>query len=173
MVRLVISPCVELQLEFNANEMERFSDCKLSFLQNGVVETLCEDYLYYFIDGMLGRLKNIPILEDENRWGKIGQWQEYYYFEDDYNRKHAKKITMMERAIFISTENYGTFLYSFQNKIWLEINRGFFEGSEFSPMDYYSDPANYRVLLSEISAGAIKDWTEKLEDIKEGVVQFF
>ena len=40
-------------------------------------------------------------------------------------------------------------------------------------MDYYSDPANYRVLLSEISAGAIKDWTEKLEDIKEGMVQFF
>ena len=157
MIQLVISPCVELQLEFDANEIEHFSDCKLQFLQKGIVETLSEDYLYYFVDEMLGRLKNIPILEDDNMWGKIGQWQEYYCYEDDYNEKHAKEITMMESAIFISTANYGTFLYSFHNKIWLEINRGFFEGSEFSPMDYYSDPANYRVLLSGISADTLKD----------------
>ena len=86
MVQLFISPQAELRLEFNENQMERFSECKLLFIKDGVRETLSEDFLYYFIDEMLGRLKNIPVLVDESMWGKIGQWQECYYFEDDYNR---------------------------------------------------------------------------------------
>ena len=170
MVQLFISPQAELRLEFNENQMERFSECKLLFIKDGVRETLSEDYLYYFIDEMLGRLKNIPVLVDESMWGKIGQWQEYYYFEDDYNRKHEKEITMMESAIFISTENYGTFLYSFRNKVWLEINKGVTEWDEVSPMEYYADPVNYRVLFQEIPADTIKEWAEKLEMNKKRIV---
>ena len=170
MVQLFISPQAELRLEFNENQMERFSECKLLFIKDGVRETLSEDYLYYFIDEMLGRLKNIPVLVDESMWGKIGQWQEYYYFEDDYNRKHEKEITMMESAIFISTENYGTFLYSFRNKVWLEINKGVTEWDEVSPMEYYADPVNYRVLFQEIPADTIKEWTEKLEMNKKRIL---
>lgn len=170
MVQLFISPQAELHLEFNENQMERFSECKLLFIKDGVRETLSEDYLYYFIDEMLGRLKNIPVLVDESMWGKIGQWQEYYYFEDDYNRKHAKEITMMERAIFISTANYGTFLYSFRNKVWLEINKGVTEWDKVSPMEYYADPVNYRVLFQEIPADTIKEWTEKMETNKKRIL---
>ena len=170
MVQLFISPQAELRLEFNENQMERFSECKLLFIKDGVRETLSEDYLYYFIDEMLGRLKNIPVLVDESMWGKIGQWQEYYYFEDDYNRKHEKEITMMESAIFISTENYGTFLYSFRNKVWLEINKGVTEWDEVSPMEYYADPVNYRVLFQEIPADTIKEWTEKMETNKKRIL---
>ena len=68
MIRLLISSYMELGLEFDTTKIERFSECKFQFIKKEVIETLCEDYLYVFIDGMLGRLRNIPILSNRNMY---------------------------------------------------------------------------------------------------------
>lgn len=167
MIHLFISSYKEFRLEFNTTKTERFSECKLQFINEEVIENLCEDYLYVFIDEMLGRLRNIPILSNRNMLGKMGEWQEYYYFESDYNEQHYKEINIMKKAIFISTEGYGLFLYQCDGKIWLEIDKGFSELDKFNPLDYYSDPDNYRVLLSNIPAEVIKEWMEQLEAIEK------
>ena len=157
---------MELGLKFDTTKIERFSECKFQFIKKEVIETLCEDYLYVFIDGMLGRLRNIPILSNRNMLGKVGKWQEYYYFEPDYNEKHYEEINIMKKAIFISTESYGLFLYQCDGKIWLEIDRGFSELDKLNPQAYYSESDNYRVLLSYIPAEVIKEWKEELEKIE-------
>ena len=172
MVQFPISPHTELRLKFSEDQMERFSDCKLIFMRDGVVEVINDDYLYVFVDEMLGRLKDIPVLDDENMWGKIGRWQELYYFERSYNDRHSEKIRIMEKADFVSAMSYGLFLYQYRAQVWLEIDKTIAEPEKILPMDYYSDPANYRVLLSKISADTIRDWTEKLRNIKKRIVSF-
>lgn len=166
MICLVISANKEFRLEFNTTKIERFSECKLQLVNEEVVENLCEDYLYVFIDEMLGRLKNIPVLNNSNMFGNMGKWQEYYYFESDYNKQHYKEINIMKKAIFISTEDYGLFLYQCDGKIWLEVDRGFPSGCKADPIDYYSVPNNYRVLLSNISFEVIKEWKKQLEEME-------
>lgn len=167
MIRLFISLDKELGLEFNTTKIERFSECKLYFIKGEVIEILYEDYLYIFIDEMLGRLRNIPILNNRNMLGKIGKWQEYYYFESSYNEKHYKEIDIMKKAIFIGTESYGLFLYQCDGKIWLEIDKGFSELDKLNPLEYFSDPDNYRILLSYIPTEVIKEWKEQLEKIEK------
>lgn len=105
MICLFISTNREFRLEFNTTKIGRFSECKLQLVNEEVVEKLCEDYLYVFIDEMLGRLKNIPVLNNSNMFGNMGKWQEYYYFESDYNKQHYKEINIMRKATFISTED--------------------------------------------------------------------
>ena len=170
MIRLVISSCKEFRLDFNTTKIERFSECKLQFVNEEVIENLYEDYLYVFVDEMLGKLKNIPILSNRNMPGKMGKWQEYYYFESNYNEQHYKEINIMKKAIFISTENYGIFLYQCDGEMWLEIDKGFPESDKINPLDYYSAPNNYRVLLSTISAEVIKEWKEQLEEIERVIL---
>lgn len=165
MIRLVISPDNEFRLNFNTTKIERFSECELQFVNEEELEKLYEDYLYVFVDEMLGRLKNIPILSNKNMIGKIGKWQEYYYFESNYNDQHYKEINVMKKSVFISTEKYGIFLYQCDGKMWIEIDKGFSETSKTNPQDYYSSPDNYRVLLSTISSVLIKEWKEQLEEI--------
>ena len=169
MIRLVFSTNKEFRLEFNAAKIGRFSNCKLQLVNEGVIENICEDYLYVFIDEMLGRLKNIPVLNNSNMFGNMGKWQEYYYFESGYNKQHYKEINIMREAIFISAENYGLFFYQCDGKMWLEVDRGFPGGCKVDPLDYYSVANNYRVLLSNISAEVIEEWKKQLEEIERAI----
>ena len=54
--------------------------------------------------------------------------------------------------------------------MWLEIDKGFPESDKINPLDYYSAPNNYRVLLSTISAEVIKEWKEQLEEIERVIL---
>lgn len=100
MIYLYISESTAFRLSFNINKIGRFSQCKLQLVRGNVVENLSEDYLYVLVEEILGRIRNIPNLENRNAIGNIGKWQEYYYFDSEYNNKHAVEIETMEKAIF-------------------------------------------------------------------------
>lgn len=121
MIYLYISESTAFRLSFNINEIGRFSQCKLQLVRGNVVENLSEDYLYVLVEEILGRIRNIPNLENRNAIGNIGKWQEYYYFDSEYNNKHAVEIETMEKAIFFSAEKYGSFLYKYDNKTGLNL----------------------------------------------------
>ena len=110
-----------------------------------------------------------PVLNNRNMFGKMGKWQEYYYFELGYNKQHYKEINIMREAIFISAENYGLFFYQCDGKMWLEVDRGFPSGCKVDPLDYYSVSNNYRVLLSNISVEVIEEWKKQLEEIERTI----
>lgn len=167
MIYLYISESTAFRLSFNINKIGRFSQCKLQLVRGNVVENLSEDYLYVLVEEILGRIRNIPNLENRNAIGNIGKWQEYYYFDSEYNNKHAVEIETMEKAIFFSAEKYGSFLYKYDNKNWLELNKSFCDSYSSSPVEYYSDPDNYRILLSYISYEMVENWKKQLEVIEE------
>ena len=60
-----------------------------------------------------------------------------------------------------------TVLYQCDGKIWLEIDKGFSELDKLNPLEYFSDPDNYRILLSYIPTEVIKEWKEQLEKIEK------
>ena len=167
MIRLVISPDKEFRLKFDTTKIERFVDCDMQFVHEQVVETIYEDYLYVFVEPMLKSLEDVPVLDDENMFGKIGAWQEHYYFKRKYKKHHEKEITIMEDTLFKSTPGYGIFLYQYDGKVWLEMNKGFSDSSKYTPFKYYSNPNNYRVFLIEISPERIEQRKKELEKIEE------
>lgn len=166
MISLYISEHTAFALDFNAENIERFSQCRLQFVRDGVVENIGEDYLYFFINEILSALKNISVLGNSDMFGKMGKWQEYYYFGREYNKNYSKEIKAMEEAALFSTEGYGAFLYKWDDKIWLEFNKSYPDSALSSPLEYYASSINYRVLLSCISAETLKNWQRKLEDVK-------
>ncbi len=166
MLNLYISPYEELRLDFDDNNIERLVNCKFQYIKYGLIKTIYEDYLYVFVEEMLGRLNDLTILNDKTMFGKMGKWQEYYYFKSKYNERHMQEIKIMESAVFIGTENYGIFLYEYDEKTWLEINKGYSETDKKGPFEYYSSPDNYRVLLKCISTKELKKWREQLENLQ-------
>ena len=170
MIRLVISPDEEFRLKFDTTEIERFTDCEMQLVKGEEVKTVCEDYLYIFIDEMLARLRHLPVLTDGRMLGKVGEWQEYYVFTNKYIKRHKKKITVMENTIFVSNGCHGVFLYQYDGKIWLEMDEGvdYSDKSEkYSAIRYYSTPDNYRVLFTNIPPERIEEWKKELEKIEE------
>ena len=169
MISLKIPNNGELRLEFDG-KVQRFSMCKFVYI-NDRFQTQCyEDYLYVFVENMLGRLKKLPQIEESHLFGVLGKWQESYYFKDSYIKKHLAEIEIMEKAIFVSTESFGTFLYEFDNEVWIEINKGYDERKDLTPMKYYSNTSNYRILLAPLSNDVLSGWRVKLEDIKKQYV---
>ena len=170
MIRLVIPPDKEFRLKFDTTKIERFADCEMQLVKGEEVKTVCEDYLYIFIDEMLARLRHVPVLTDGGILGKVGEWQEYYVFTNKYIKRHKKKITLMENTILVSNGCHGLFLYQYDGKIWLEINKLFWysnNSKKYSPCWYYSTPDNYRVLFTDIPAERIEEWKKELEKIEE------
>lgn len=167
MLNLDISQEQELRMEYDSNNIQRFSMCKLLYKNNNAEICMCEDYLYVFIENMMGRIKNIPNVNRESVFGKLGKWQEYFYYDSLYVKEHLDEIEQMKKAIFISTENYGIFLYKFKEKVWLEIDKGLDEACKLTPYEYYDDPDNYQVQLLQVSDEKVCEWSKKLVKISE------
>lgn len=167
MLYLSISSTIRFELEFEENNLQRFSMCKLWYKDNDFRINIYEDYIYIFIDNMLGRLNAIPSLKEYELLGVLGKWQEYFCFDSSYVKKHMNEIKQMESAIFISTELYGAFLYSFQKDIWIEFDKGYHKKQNNSTViDYYSDFNNYRILMTTISQRNLNNWKKSLEELK-------
>lgn len=169
MLFLDISDKKKLVLEFSDNNIHRFSECKLLYKSEDFELNICEDFLYIFIEDMLGRIKEIPIITEIEMFGKIGRWQEYYYYDSLYVQKYSKEIELMENSIFVSAENYGSFLYKFNGRIYMELNRGYCESCTLNPYEYYNSPDNYNIFICQISYEMLHDWKEKLEKIEESI----
>ncbi len=165
MISLYISEHNAFVLDFNTDNIGRFSRCRLQLVRDSIAENIYEDYLYIFINEILGSLRNLPVLDNGNMFGKVGKWQEYFYFDREYNKKHSKEIKTMEEATLFSTEGYGAFLYKWDDKIWLEFNKSYYDHDLLCPLEYYANPKNYRVFLVCLSADQVLSWQRKLEDM--------
>jgi len=156
-------------LELEDNNIKRFSTCKFIYISGSSQENMYEDYLYVFIENMLGRIKKIPLLKKEGLLGKLGEWQEYFYYDDAYIEMHSDEIKQMENSIFVSMECYGIFLYKFEEEFWIELNKGYNEEYDMEPRVYYSNPANYRILMAPIPKEVLCNWEKELEKMKENL----
>ena len=166
LIYLSLSENCGFKLKFDNRNINRFTMCKLMFVTNEQEKEIYEDYIYIFIENILGRICNIPSLKLDSLFGKIGKWQEYYYYDTAYVEKHSSEIEFMEGALFLSAEKYGIFLYEYKGDIWMELNKGFSEFSGFTPYDYYCNPNNYRVSLNKISEKRIWEWKSTLEQYR-------
>lgn len=167
MLYLDISNNRRFELEFEEDNLQKFSICKLWYKDNNLRISMYEDYIYFFIDNMLGRLNAIPSLEKYELLGALGKWQEYFYFDSSYIKKHRNEIKQMENAIFISTELYGVFLYSFGKSIWLELDKGYNKKQcHTTVIDYYNNSSNYCILMTMISQKNLDRWKKDLEQLK-------
>lgn len=167
MIQLKIPDIGELELFFS--KAQRFSLCQLKYKDKEYEIDMCEDYLYMLIENMLGRIQNLPIVEQQKLFGEMGKWQEYFYYSLSDNELHSTEISLMKKSIFISTEGYGTFLYKHNGNVWLEINRSYNEENGLSPIEFYSTPANYRILLAVISNKTLNEWENLLSEIKKDI----
>ena len=156
----------EFRLEFDDNP-KRFSMCKFVYLNGETQIQIYEDFLYVFVENMLGRIKNILMIKKKDLFGVLGKWQEYFYFDTRYVEEYSHEIEIMEKSIFISTECYGIFLYEYDNNMWIEFNKSYVETEGIIPFDYYSDFSNYRILLASLSKNILFDWKSELEAIQE------
>lgn len=159
----------ELILKFDGSA-QRFSMCKFKYINNLIQTQSYEDYLYVFVENMLGRLQKLPKIKDNLLFGVLGKWQEYYYFDQSYLKNYSYEIEIMEKAIFVSTENYGTFLYEFNNEVWIEIDKGYDVQKDLTPMKYYNNWSNYRILLAPLSKDVVSVWKKQLEEISKQFV---
>lgn len=118
---------------------------------------------------MLGRIEKLPTLRQIEMFGKLGKWQEYFYYDYLEIENHQEEIEEMEKARFVGTECYGIFLYRDDGKIWLEMNKGYTEEEELelSPKNYYNSPQNYRILMVSVPDAVLNEWKRLLESIKE------
>lgn len=157
----------EFTLEFDDKVLHRFTMCKLLYQNGDFSINMSEDFLYVFIESMINCINKKVVVEQHELLGKMGKWQEYFYYDSIYLKSHSNEIELMKKATFISSEFYGTFLYQFKKKLWIELNRGYDEIYNISPSDYYSSPEKYRILLAEISQKTLNEWWENLEKIKE------
>lgn len=166
MIHLNISDNEGFILDYG-DEIHKFYECTLTFKNKSEEICLTEDDLYYIVEGMLYRLQNIPLLEHEKEFGRIGKWQEYYLFSRPEINWHSEEVKHMEESLFKSGVNHGSFMYKYDGKVWLEFNKGYSEECGMSPLKYYSDPVNYRVLLTSISDEILAEWEKKLKEIKD------
>lgn len=163
-----------LNMSFNSkialkfNNMNRFSNCKLLYKNTEREDILCEDYLYIFVDEMLGAINSLSIIT-EDMFGKVGQWQEYYLYEDDFNKRNQKRIEIMERVTLLSAAKYVLFIYKFNNEVWIEIDKVYSEFGKGDPYDYYSNFQNYRYLLVSLTNEDLQEWSDKLRFIKANI----
>ena len=167
LVKLKISNDEEFKLYFS--QLQRFATCRLSYKSKDYELDLSEDYLYIFVENMLGRLTYTPTIESTELFGKIGKWQEFFYYNDSDIMQHSAEINKMKKSTFVSAENYGMFLYKYNGKVWLEINRGYGEDSCMSPLDFYNDPANYQLLLRMVSENILCECKKILGDIQKKI----
>lgn len=72
MLELIISDNRMLKLDVENENIQRFSMCELSYIEEDNSINIYEDYLYTFIDSMLGRIKKIPVLHKNSLFGKLG-----------------------------------------------------------------------------------------------------
>jgi len=154
-------------LEFDDKDLHKFTMCKLLYQNGDFSINMSEDFLYVFIENMINCINKKVVLEQHELLGKMGKWQEYFYYDSIYLKNHSNEIELMKKATFISSESYGTFLYQFKKKFWIELNRGYDEIYNISPPDYYSSPEKYRILLAVLSQKTLNEWRENLEKIKE------
>lgn len=166
MIYLSLSENHGFKLMLDSYNVNRFTMCKLMFVTDKQEQEIYEDYLYIFVENMLGRICSIPSLKLDSLFGKIGEWQEYYYYDTAYIEKHSSEIEFMARALFLSAEKYGIFLYECKGEVWMELNKGFSELSGLTPYDYYCNPNNYRVSLNNISEVKIREWKNTLEQYR-------
>lgn len=166
-MHLKISNSRKFRLEFDSNDIHRFSQCKFWYNDNEVEIELSEDYLYIFVEEILGRIDNIPSLKHPCLFGKVGAWQEYYYFDPEMANNHIEEIAQMESAMLVSTECFGTFLYEYRCAVWLEIDKGFDKIQDRNTREYYNNPDNYRVILTSVSKQILCEWKTQLTDIKK------
>jgi len=168
MIVLEIPNKGEFRLALEENNIHKFSLCRFSFKSNSASNEIIisEDYVYTFIDNILGRLNKIPHLNQQQLFGGLGKWQEYYYYDSGFVEDCADEIKQMENATFVSAECYGIFLYKSDDKVWMELDRGYDGKCVLSPYDYYANPSNYRVLLTEIPLTMLYEWQMKLEAVK-------
>ena len=159
----------EFRLEFDG-KLKRFSMCKFIYLNGESQIQIYEDYIYFFIENMLGRIKNIPVIKQKDLFGVLGKWQEYFYFDNGYAEEYSHEIEIMEKSIFISAECYGIFLYEYDNIVWIEFNKSYNETESITPLNYYSDFSNYRILLAALSKNILFDWKSELETIQEQLI---
>lgn len=103
MICFDIADKIKLILEFPDDNIERFSSCKVLYKYNEMELNIYEDFLYVFIADMLAMIRNIPVLPFSDMFGKIGKWQEYFYYKRGYVKRHSKEIEVMDRARFIDT----------------------------------------------------------------------
>ena len=99
----------------------------------------------------------------------MGKWQEYYYYDVSYIEKYSVEVDLMEKSLFISTENHGTFLYRYNGKLLLEINRGYNEDCSMSPIEFYDNSTNYQLLLRKISDQVLYEWEKILSEVQEKI----
>lgn len=163
MVKLKISDIEEMRLIFS--EFQRFAICKLSYKDKVYEMDMSEDYLYILIENMLGRIQSIPIVKQTELFGKMGKWQEYFYYDVSDIERHSIEIELMKKSIFVSTEKYGTFLYNYNGNVWLEVNRGYDEECGMSPIEFYDDSANYQLLLRKIPDNILYEWKKILSEV--------
>jgi hypothetical protein len=156
----------EFKLEFENDNLTKFSMCRLSYQNNNFSVNICEDYVYIFIEDMLGGIATLPLLTDCNLFGRLGQWQEYYYYNAAYVENHTQKIDLTKKAVFFSSECYGAFIYQLNDKIWIEFNKGYDESSKMSPHEFYRNPSHYRILLVELPRATLYEWKKTLEKIR-------
>lgn len=164
MIQLQLPNSGELRLDFNS--AQRFSECTFSFIEKTREITLYVDYLYIFVEAMLGRLQNMADISDPDLFGKAGKWQELYYFDFPEIEAHSKEIRFMQDSLFVSAEKYGSFLYRYNRTAWLEINNGYNECCGLSPAEFYSDPHNFRLLLTAIPEKTLNEWETALRKVK-------
>jgi hypothetical protein len=93
----------EFKLEFENDNLTKFSMCRLSYQNNNFSVIICEDYVY---------------------------------------------------------------IYQFNDKIWIEFNKGYDESSKMSPHEFYRNPSHYRILLVELPRATLYEWKKTLEKIR-------
>lgn len=115
--------------------------------------------------GGLENLHNIDEMPD--LLGGIGKWQEYYYYDEKLIQDHQKQIFYMKKAIFLSAEMYGLFLYKYKGEVWLEKDRGYQENELFTtPKEFYDSLNNYRVIFTLIPKNRFSEWIMKMNHIE-------
>ncbi len=165
LLKFIIPNHGELLLDFPSAHFNKFSDCKLLYKNNSVVE-LYEDYLYVFVESMLNNLNNtLSIDSTPHLFGALGKWQEYFYYTPSFTEMHQEEIMQMKQSIFMSTVAYGLFLYRYKDEYWLEIDKSYSDSTLVSPKSYYLVPSNYRVLLANLHESIVKEWKKQLKNI--------
>lgn len=153
-------------LDYLDEDIHRFSWCKIQYFDGKIQETLYEDFLYVFVIGMLGSLRNINEIFSSELFGQIGKWQEYYYYSKEEIAENKEFIHQMYSSGFLSMEHYEIHLYRYRDKNWLEFNRVYRCNEKITPIEFYFSPENYRIFFEELTDEVIVEWIKILEKLE-------